>query len=482
MRNNVKKIIALAAMALAGAILFAQTEADYTILEDREITHTDWDSIIYDQSYINNVKKLTKSTKKNMNRERYATIPEELERFYDGYDDLKNIMSIDSPEGLRVRTDPTLSASKICTLPYGFNVIVTCLGPEATIDGIDSAWVEILLPQYLWSGYDQEFGWVFGGYLADKDTSYRCFTIGAHQYYYDSYDYDEYFIDSDLPIPYDSYHLHDILDRHSYFDLYCIRANKNRPHYYKSDSYDATSAEFYEYERTTGLEKLKLIFAGAIPYNTNDYYFETESFSMYWDMVQEMRQMHPVAHVGGALTYDSGIFTDETLKLNQEGTKLTYTNPDTNKVYELEIQENYLRHFNINSGDGLEISSFEPKNVDLPGPMISSLKKVYENEVIYHYETVYFSIADGTLVKCLEINTCPDFMDRYWNYVNSRIDYETAETLVYFSNTYISFCHGMNHDDCIYFKRCSEKPYIQIDKEDCLNFNIIKIGPYYTDD
>ena len=80
MRNNVKKIIALAAIALTGAILFAQTEADYTILEDREITHTDWDSIIYDQSYINNVKKLTKITKKNMNRERYATIPEELER------------------------------------------------------------------------------------------------------------------------------------------------------------------------------------------------------------------------------------------------------------------------------------------------------------------------------------------------------------------------------------------------------------------
>lgn len=476
MKKNVKKLVLIAVMVIAGAVLFAQTEADYTILQDPEVTHTSWDSVIYSQSYISSVKKFTKSTRQNMNRERYATVPKELERFYDGDDDLKNIMSIDSPEGLRVRTNPTLSATKICTLPDRLNVIVTCLGPEATIDGIDSAWVEILLPQYLWSGYDQEFGWVFGGYLADKDTSYRCFTIGAHQYYYDSYDYDEYFIDSDLPIPYDSYHLHDILDRHSYFDLYCIRANKNRPHYYKSDSYDATSAEFYEYERTTGLEKLKLIFAGAIPYNTNDYYFETESFSMYWDMVQEMRQMHPVAHVA----YDSGIFLDDTLKLNRDKTTLTYTNPETNKVYTANIPQNYSMYFNIEIGDRIDIASFDDEYADLPGPMIYILKKVYENEVIYHYENAFFTMVDGALVKCFQISSCPDFMDRNWNYVNSRIDYETAETLVYFSNTYISFCHGMNHDDCIYFKRCSEYPYIQIAKDNCHNYHIVQLGPYYN--
>lgn len=38
---------------------------------------------------------------------------------------------------------------------------------EVSIDGIKSAWVEIVLPQYLWSGPNAEFGWVFGGYLKD---------------------------------------------------------------------------------------------------------------------------------------------------------------------------------------------------------------------------------------------------------------------------------------------------------------------------
>ncbi len=55
----------------------------------------------------------------------------------------------------------------LCTLPHNFNVNVTCLGPEDCIDGIKSAWVEILLPKYLWTNSDPEFGWIFRGYLKD---------------------------------------------------------------------------------------------------------------------------------------------------------------------------------------------------------------------------------------------------------------------------------------------------------------------------
>ncbi|MBR0496748.1 MAG: hypothetical protein IJJ71_11295 [Treponema sp.] len=63
-------------------------------------------------------------------------------------------------------------------------MVVTCLGEEVTIDNIKSAWVEILLPQYLWSGPKAEFGWVFGGYLKDKDYQTKNPNDSDSKYYF----------------------------------------------------------------------------------------------------------------------------------------------------------------------------------------------------------------------------------------------------------------------------------------------------------
>lgn len=67
---------------------------------------------------------------------------------------------VDSKEGLRARTAPSLNSDKICTFRYGEYVWITEIGEKATIDGLTAPWVRVLI--------NDETGWVFGGYLASE--------------------------------------------------------------------------------------------------------------------------------------------------------------------------------------------------------------------------------------------------------------------------------------------------------------------------
>lgn len=99
-------------------------------------------------------------------------------------------MYVDSPEGLRIRTSPTLSASKICSIPYMIQVKVVAVGREATIDGITDPWIEILIPRYLWSGSEPEYGWVFGGYLTtERDQSQLPLDLAVQVYNWPYFDF-----------------------------------------------------------------------------------------------------------------------------------------------------------------------------------------------------------------------------------------------------------------------------------------------------
>ncbi|MCR4631084.1 MAG: SH3 domain-containing protein [Treponema sp.] len=78
----------------------------------------------------------------------------------------EEIMYITSPDGLWVRTEPSLSAKKIDTLYYGEYVLVVEKGEKATIDGITANWLKVAF-------YDDDTlpeanGWVFGGYLSKE--------------------------------------------------------------------------------------------------------------------------------------------------------------------------------------------------------------------------------------------------------------------------------------------------------------------------
>lgn len=79
---------------------------------------------------------------------------------------------VNSPEELRIRSDSTLSAKKIGLLTDRQKVKILNLGDEATIDGIKSNWVKILLP---YESVKNEFyvgGWVFGGYLTPEPKNF----------------------------------------------------------------------------------------------------------------------------------------------------------------------------------------------------------------------------------------------------------------------------------------------------------------------
>lgn len=75
---------------------------------------------------------------------------------------------VDSPEGLRIRSSPSLSGKKIGVLFDRMKVKVISIGGETTIDGIKSNWVEILLPVETLKSNSNVCGWIFGGYLADS--------------------------------------------------------------------------------------------------------------------------------------------------------------------------------------------------------------------------------------------------------------------------------------------------------------------------
>ena len=92
-------------------------------------------------------------------------------RFYEN-GKVVDTMYVDSAEGLRVRDNPSLKSNRLCGLPHRLSVKVVAIGREETIDGITAPWVEILIPRYEWHGYNQEYGWVFGGYLSNKNPEF----------------------------------------------------------------------------------------------------------------------------------------------------------------------------------------------------------------------------------------------------------------------------------------------------------------------
>ena len=85
---------------------------------------------------------------------------------------LKNTMYVNSPEGLKVRDNPSLSGKRICGLVNALPVKIVEVGKEAKIDGIKDNWIKILIPAYEWKGDEPEYGWVFGGYLSEKKVKY----------------------------------------------------------------------------------------------------------------------------------------------------------------------------------------------------------------------------------------------------------------------------------------------------------------------
>ena len=473
MKSHLSKLLFFF-ITFASTAVFAQKKGDYTILQDKLAKFNSKDSIIYTDEYVNEVSKLFFLTKNDMQRERIQEIPKELEKFYnihlDASYDLKTLMTIDSEEGLRVRKEPSLKSEKICTLPNNFDVVVTCLGEEVTIDNIKSAWVEILLPQYLWSGPKAEFGWVFGGYLKDEDYQTKNPNDSDSKYY---------FYEDDLYPPYNSPHLYDMTDGYNAFDRYFLAYNK-----IIEDSFgwsfsklsDTEKFEFYEYQRKRALGLLKLIYAGIRPTISPRYTFLSALFKDFWEAVQEKRQIHPASYIDKtayeAIGYPHWVFKDVTISFDLQKGILTYINPDSKKAFSVSIPSDYQKDFSTKNSEELEFYSYMTENQDIPGPFISMTKKVYENECVYHYEVFFYHIKDGKLIKFLQIITFSEFFDsQSWRFGG----YDKAE-LPYIDTSYISMFYDF-HEGGIILKQCSDFPYIQLRMDDLDNYDIIQRGP-----
>lgn len=121
-------------------------------------------------------------------------------RFYDENGVILNSLYVDSPEGLRIRKEASLSSEKIGVLFDRQVVKVISIGKEITIDGITSNWVKILLPVESFNNNKRTYGWVFGGYLSNESKPFStenwtdadlqrylsrfAWSVGYRQYYY----------------------------------------------------------------------------------------------------------------------------------------------------------------------------------------------------------------------------------------------------------------------------------------------------------
>ena len=92
-------------------------------------------------------------------------------RFYEN-GKVIDTMYVDSPEGLRVRDNPSLKSNRICGLTHRLPVKVVAIGKEETIDGITAPWVEILIPKEEWKSNEPEYGWIFGGYIKKEQPKF----------------------------------------------------------------------------------------------------------------------------------------------------------------------------------------------------------------------------------------------------------------------------------------------------------------------
>ena len=466
-------------------VSFCAKKGDYTILHDKQVKYFNKDSIIYKDEFVNEVNQILYITENDLQRERILEVPKELEKFYHIYDwkdlskkfSLKLWMSVDSPEGLRVRKEPLLNSEKICTLPDNFNVIMTCLGKGATVDDIKSAWVEILLPQYLWSGPKAEFGWVFGGYLKDYDYDKE---ENGNRYYE--------FCEDDLYPPYNSPALYELTDGYNVYDRYFLAHDEILCNGWGGEfsAYsDSEKTEYYEYPIKTSPGLLKLMSAGVQSTLTprTGITFTSRFFYDFWDQVQEMRQIHPVNFTvrsdspNSIQIDDCSFHNDGTVSVDLENEILTCTNPDSKKVFKASIPADYRKDFSTRGRDELEFNSYQNEKMELSQPFICMKKRVYENECVFHNEIFFYHIKDGELIKFFKIITCPEILkDNHYYSFKQYYDNQTEPII----DTYcISFFYDLIHDFSIEFKSCEEFPYIKfkIDESILEDYDVIQLGP-----
>lgn len=446
----------------------AESVYQYTILEDSGVTFESGITPQMRDEYSKRISKLLPLTEKILGRRKYSSVPESLLGFYQDKH-LRFRMNVDSPEGLRVRTRGDLKAEKICTIPYQFPVTIIALGEMATIDGIESAWVEILLPRFAWKGDSPEFGWVFGGYLKNEEenTSF-CF---------DSSDYNGDYHD----IPYHSGHLYDIDENgESYLNKYLERSSRDLA---QSDPYDGSDEWIYvryRHDREVFPEVLRMVQAGL------SFMFDyTDLFEQYWQRVQVMRQIYPCA-----LEDDSTENVND-FDYNQDGQQdsmsvvfnnirplLRVHTGNTQTSTTLSIHEADYQDFKISSNNELEIIPYSFTVNGVPLFLVQLTRRIRDTELMHHYEYSFFIIQNNTLVKFCTIKTPSDYF--------SDIDtgfyfYEKNESVMIIISESTAM-YDKSHDDGIGLRLVDSFPYIMIDKDDLQNFEVVRLGPSYSDE
>lgn len=415
--------------------------------------------------YTKKISKLLQPPTVDLGRKKNTPVPDSLQRFYK-YKKLLLRMSVDSPEGLRVRTRGDLKAEKICTIPHTFPVVITALGEMTSIDGIQSAWVEILLPRYAWKGDVPEFGWVFGGYLKELEDN-SPFYFNSKDYYIDYYE-----------IPYTSGHLYDIDERGKTFvDKFLERFSRDSDQEEESEEWWRVR---YRRDRETFPDVLKMVQSGV-----HFKYDFVGLFKSYWEQVRIMRQVYPCSlekdSSGSVHDFDydqDGKQDSVTVVYNNNKLQLkVHTNNSQNDT-QLTIQEADYHDFKTSTNNELEIIPCSYIVKEVPVFLVQVSNRIRDTKLMHHWEYSFYIIKNDSLIKFCTMKTPSDYLSS--NYVG--FYFSESDNILKISMTETTALYGMEHDDTIGLQLVESFPYILINKDDLQNFEIVRLGPSYSDE
>lgn len=452
--------------------LFAQE--NITVFQDHYVKYEIPSGLPLKKSTLDALDTFIKPARKNLNRKKETPVPETIkEQFYlkteashTVYYDMRKFMYVSSRDGLRIRENPSLKSEKVCTVPYGSKLIITAVGERVVIDGIDSAWIEVLIPYYETKVEGPSFGWVFGGYLTSENIE------------------DEYhLLNEDLPWNYKSlFNTSDgiLFPKHTK-ELYSIYYNKDNE---KQNIRDAVKSENNNYYYGKDLEKM---YKSALDFTVQDIiliscgiedtYNGPSLFLEYWYAVWQNRQVYPFSFkedLNGSQIVENN---EDSITIGKSGEYIEFVNNESKN--RIEIPYEYQKDFIKRKNDfDLKIyySRYYPDDEDNQYEEYNQLEKelfiyvtrqVINEDNTFHSEITFFIYKNNKLTKFAFERTASDFIpvDCSNCYIKILQRGNTMFEYVY-AHHYYTMINWMMDDSNYSLKIIPEPPYVIFKSED----------------
>lgn len=141
---------------------YPQFNQKYNVSSQTEITSEEF--------YNNYLKEFEKRNPKQLSIEEAMKDYESIKKFYYKGERLFQYVGVSLYDGETkapkdVYSEPNVKSERVFEFTTPHFTKIVGLGPKATINGVTSHWVQIVLPQFAWNSNKPVYGWIFGAYI-----------------------------------------------------------------------------------------------------------------------------------------------------------------------------------------------------------------------------------------------------------------------------------------------------------------------------